>query len=557
MDLPPFRPSLDFVPPPLPGHATTTSLDFGTTSFEFGLEAPLQHSTPHEKANLHRRGSHKSNRSLPEMTPKTGLLEDVKQALKHYGRSIDTPAKTPKQAKQNVIKRKASGETKSPLKGILKSRPSLDSLAVGLDLPPIPTQMRKAADKETKAAGKAKAIAAQTTEPVASVVVSSPPAPVNHVNRVPVPYTALETVAERDEVSNRSIASLEAPHSIGHDTHQPEAMNRDILDERGLPVDGFELSFEHDPEQLEEMEMVMTQFDSFATDAYISSTSEPSLSRSNSFNRPHSFAGSTSASKLQLPIPHKNREAEGKVSTETFMTMDSVGIPDPIQDSPSPALATQSSRGSLILVSNRSRESSAGPATACEPQAISSETISSGGKKAVRSSVHGQNNVSTFKRNSGQISGVVPLRSGLKPLILAPVARGERATMLSDDNLLSARSDRLGVKQDQHGRGDSAFKFDDADDDDAIFTHSPRKAARNPLQEKKNVTPNVVQQEVSQKQRTKDATVPIPPAATLPLNIINNNNKSSRGPPASPKKTNRPSSRASSRGPAQARSVRL
>jgi hypothetical protein len=548
MDLPPFRPSLDFVPPPLPGHATTTSLDFGTTSFEFGLEAPLQHSTPHEKANLHRRGSHKSNRSLPEMTPKTGLLEDVKQALKHYGRSIDTPAKTPRQAKRNVIKRKASGETKSPLKGILKSRPSLDSLAVGLDLPPIPTQMRKAADKETKAAGKAKTIADRKTEPVASVAVSSPPAPVNRVNRVPVPYTALETVAERDEVSNRSIASLEAPHSVGHDTHQPEAMNR----EHGLPVDSFELSFEHDPEQLEEMEMVMTQFDSFATDAYISSTSEPSLSRSNSFNRPHSFAGSTSASKLQLPIPHKNREAEGKVSTETFMTMDSVGIPDPIQDSPSPALATQSSRGSLILVSNRSRESSAGPATACEPQAISSETISSGGKKAVRSSVHGQNNVSTFKRNSGQISGVVPLRSGLKPLILAPVARGERATMLSDDNLLSARSDRLGVKQDQHGRGDSAFKFDDADDDDAIFTHSPRKAARNPLQEKKNVITNVAQEQVSQKQRTKDATVPIAPAATF-----NNNNKSSRGPPVSPKKMNRPSSRASSRGPAQARSVRL
>jgi hypothetical protein len=486
------------------------------------------------------------------MTPKTGLLEDVKQALKHYGRSIDTPAKTPKQAKRNVIKRKASGETKSPLKGILKSRPSLDSLAVGLDLPPIPTQMRKAADKETKAAGKAKTIAAHKTEPVASVVVSSPPAPVNHVNRVPVPYTSLETVAERDEVSNRSIASLEAPHSIGHDTHQPEAMNRDVLDERGLPVDCFELSFEHDPEQLEEMEMVMTQFDSFATDAYISSTSEPSLSRSNSFNRPHSFAGSTSTSKLQLPIPHKNRKAEGKVSTETFMTMDSVGIPDPIQDSPSPALATQSSRGSLILVSNRLRESSAGPATACEPQAISSETISSGGKKAVRSSVHGQNNVSTFKRNSGQISGVVPLRSGLKPLILAPVARGERATMLSDDNLLSARSDRLGVKQDQYGRGDSAFKFDDADDDDAIFTHSPRKAARNPLQDKKNVITNVAQEQVSQKQRTKDATVPIAPAATF-----NNNNKSSRGPPVSPKKMNRPSSRASSRGPAQARSVRL
>lgn len=551
MDLPPFRPSLDFVPPPLPGHATSTSLDLGLTSFEFGAGLPLQHSTPHEKASLQRRGSHKSNKSLPTVSPKTGLLEDVKQALKQYGRSIDTPAKTPMPVKQNVIKRKGSGGITGPVKGILKSRPSLDSLAIGLDLPPIPTQLRKAADKETKAAAKAVSSAGPT--PTAGI--SSPPAPhMNTVEGVSARYTSLETVAERDEISNRSIASLEAPHSVGHETHQAEVINRDALDEHGLPVDAFELSFEHDPEQLEEMEMVMTQFDSFATDAYVSDPSGPS--RSNSLNRPHSFTGSTPASLLQLPVPNQNREAEGKVSTESFMTMSSVGGADPIHDSPSPALAAQPSRSSLILTSNRSREASPRPVTSDEPQAITSETISSGGRKAVRSSVHGQNNVSTFKRNSGLVPAVAPLRSGLKPLILAPVARGERETMLSDDDLVSpiSASERLGVKQDSHGRGDSAFKFDDAVDEDAIFTHSPARKTRNPLQEKKN--PNMLfgsaQQQVPVKQPLKETAIR-PVAEQVKIA------KTSRGPPpVSPKKAiSRPSSRASSRGPGQRRSVRL
>ena len=551
------------MPPPLPGHASSASLDLGHASFDFASGLPLQHSTPHDKSGLQRRGSHKSNHSLPAISPKTGLLEDVKQALKQYGRSIDTPAKGPAVTKRNLIKRKASGETKSPLKGILKSRPSLDSLAVGLDLPPIPTQMRKAADKEAKAAHKIKknssanerisGHAVSTENPSTPVALPGSQAPNNDGLLAP-----LATVAEGEEVSNRSCSSLEAPHSVGHETHQPEAIDRDVLDERGLPIDGFELSFDHDPEQLEEMEMVMTELDSMATDAYVSSTRDPSRSRTSSLHRPHSFAGSTSASTLQLPIPHQTREAEGKVSTETFMTMDSVDGMDPMHDSPSPALASHASRNTLILVSNRSREPSVPQPESSGPQAITSETISSGGRKAVRSSVHGQNNVSTFKRNSSQMTSGVPPRSGLKPLILAPVARGERETMLSDDALIPATtasaplaaSERLGVKQEHHGRGDSAFKFDDADDEEAIFTHSPRKVVRNPLQERKNVPSSGVKQDNAQEKPMKDF------AATAPR-VKSNDAKSIRGPPVSPKKLSRPSSRASSRGPGQRRSVRL
>lgn len=497
MDLPPFRPSLDFVPPPLPAHGASTSFDLGSSSFGFDGSQDAQHSTPYGKSSLRRRGSLKNNQSLPSISPKTGLLEDVKQALKQYGRSIDTPAKMPRQA---PIRRKDSrenaGTTKSPLRGILKSRPSLDSLAVGIDLPPIPVQMRKAADKETKAARKNNVSTGLKTKasPSAKAVnmVSPPSAKTPAGERVSVPHTPLDTVSERDETSNRSMSSPEAPHSVGHETCQAETIDPGRLGENGLPVDGFELSFEHDPDQLEEMEMVMTQLDRAATDAYVSSQSEPSRSRSSSFTRPHSFAGSTAPAQVFLPVPQLRAEAENKISTDTLATIDSFGG-DPVQDSPSPALRTQPSRDDLILASKRSRESYVVPKSAREPQAITSQTLSTGGRAAVRSSVHGDNYVSSFKRETA------PLTNGLRPLMLAAVANKERKTLLTDEEDQQENPDsalgkplinaRLAVIQrEPHGRGGSTgSKFDDADEEDSLFTHSPRKVIRaQPLSENLN-----------------------------------------------------------------------
>jgi hypothetical protein len=497
MDLPPFRPSLDFVPPPLPVHGASTSFDLSNSPFGVDSSQDVQHSTPYGKSSLRRRGSHKNNQSLPSISPRTGLLEDVKQALKQYGRSIDTPAKIPRQA---PIRRKDSrenvGTTKSPLRGILKSRPSLDSLAVGIDLPPIPVQMRKAADKEAKAARKNKISTGSNTKASPSTkaanMVSPPSAKTPVGERVSVPHTPLDTVSEHDETSNRSMSSPEAPHSVGHETCQAETIDPGRLGENGLPVDGFELSFEHDPDQLEEMEMVMTQLDRAATDAYVSSQSEPSRSRSSSVTRPRSFAGSTTPAQVFLPIPQLRAEADNKVSTDTFATIDSFGG-DPVQDSPSPALRVQPSRDELVLASKRSRESYVVPKSAREPQAITSQTVSTGGRAAVRSSVHGDNYVSSFKRETA------PLKNGLRPLMLAAVANKERKTLLTDEenqqeNPHSAfdkpvTDARLAVIQrESHGRGESTTsKFDDADEEDSLFTHSPRKVIRaQPLSENRN-----------------------------------------------------------------------
>ena len=497
MDLPPFRPSLDFVAPPLPVHGISTSFDLGSSSFGFDGHQDVQHSTPYGKSSLRRRGSHKNNHSLPSISPKTGLLEDVKQALKQYGRSIDTPAKTPRQA---PIRRKDSrekvGTAKSPLRGILKSRPSLDSLAVGIDLPPIPVQMRKAADKEAKAARKSKTNTDSNTKSSASAKATNLVSPSSLKTpaggRVSVPHTPLDTVSEHDETSHRSMSSPEAPHSVGHETCQAEAIDPGRLSENGLPLDGFELSFDHDPEQLEEMEMVMTQLDRAETNAYVSSQSEPSLSRSSSFTRPHSFAGSTTPAQAFLPVPQPRAGADNKVSTDTLATIDSFAG-DPVQDSPSPALRTQPSRDELILASKRSRESCVAPKSAREPQAITSQTISTGGRAAVRSSVHGDNYVSSFKREPA------PLKNGLRPLMLAAVANKERKTLLTneEDQREEAQphasgpavNSRLAVFQrESHGRGESTTsKFDDADEEDSLFTHSPRKVIRaHPLSENRN-----------------------------------------------------------------------
>lgn len=162
MDLTTFRPSLDFVPPPLPTRGRAASLDIASASFDFARSSDGHQSTPVAKqANLDMTASLASRRSLPLLSPKTTLLEDVKGALRQYGRNIDTPAKTPPPVK--VSRKKSSRQnplplpkrSMSPLRGILKTRPSLDALAIGIDLPPIPREMKKAAEREKAAIGKA------------------------------------------------------------------------------------------------------------------------------------------------------------------------------------------------------------------------------------------------------------------------------------------------------------------------------------------------------------------------------------------------------------------
>ena len=133
------------------------------------------------------------------------------------------------------------------------------------------------------------------------------------------------------------------------------------------------------------------------------------------------------------------------------------------------------------------------PKSAREPQAITSQTLSTGGRAAVRSSVHGDNYVSSFKRETA------PLKNGLRPLMLAAVANKERKTLLTDEEdqqenpdsalgkpLINARL--VVIQREPHGRGGSTgSKFDDADEEDSLFTHSPRKVIRaQPLSENLN-----------------------------------------------------------------------
>ena len=152
MDLPPFRPSLDFVHPPVPNHGPSSSVDDKMTSFDFGSSPPsMLHSTPYQKPVVTQ-----STPGLPTFTPKMGLLHEVKDALRQYGRSIDTPAPAsqPKIAARGPLSTNVSLLSirgRQPLQGILKNRPSLDSLAAGIDLPPIPNKVRKAASKDLRA----------------------------------------------------------------------------------------------------------------------------------------------------------------------------------------------------------------------------------------------------------------------------------------------------------------------------------------------------------------------------------------------------------------------
>lgn len=347
----------------------------------------MLHSTPYQKPVVTQ-----STPGLPTFTPKMGLLHEVKDALRQYGRSIDTPAPAsqPKIAARGPLSTNVSLLSirgRQPLQGILKNRPSLDSLAAGIDLPPIPNKVRKAASKEVRAAqksndGRSQVLAHPLTHPAA-------------MGQIATPVRALETVSEDGLLTRGQLSPASVPHPIGQESQQPERISASAVSALGLPI---ELSFEHEPTQLEEMEMVMTQLDKASTHLYLAeSTHQPS--------RPHSFHGQVSAPRLLFDRSARPSQQGPKCSTATTATIDSLGEASAM-DSPSPAMAWGARRGSLLRTGQDSTKATQKLDRAQDRESLSKAVVE-------RSSVYGQTNVSRLPPHAKRTS-----RVGLKPLIL-------------------------------------------------------------------------------------------------------------------------------------------
>jgi hypothetical protein len=383
--------------------------------------------------------------------------------------------------------------------------------------------MKKAANKETKAAqrlpkGQADKVATSSQAAHASTSNSpeTPPVVKSTSQCVDVQHTPLYPVSEQDETSIHSSLNFSAPRSVGHETNQMEHLDPLQTDERGLPLDAIELSFEHDEAGLEEMEMVLTRLNRESTEMYMSASADISFAPSLKGSLPPTLAGHASEEHLRLPATSAN-----KFSTDTFATMESINSVDPVHDSPSPAIHPHPSRASLNLAY------SAGP----------TETSV---KKSVRTSVHGNNQISKVQP--------VPVRAGLRPLILGQILRGERESVVlgpsQNQNLVVPAK----TGKEEHERGDSVFKFDDAEED-TLFTVSPmKKIRRKPLDDISHA-----QSRDPRSRENSSAKLRENPKGTQPREVKDRSRSPSKivGP--------RPSSRAGTRpyAPTTARSVRI
>ncbi len=252
MDIPPFRPSLDLCPSPIT-HGRSSSVEFAVNgSFDVG---EAEQSTP--KRNVRRRTGHKSNRSLPVVSP-GDLVEEIIEALDEYGKFMETPVR-------NFAKLQAADmRRKSPAKGFLKKPPSPwlanSNMIVELsthDLPPLPDNLDELLEQHGRSSRACRpsvpvppiehSLAEEQTTPKAS--------------RTALPFrgdsnaSSLSTVAERSgEISSTS-------------PFRPNKMS--ISTEHMLDIGGPAVPADHE-EAIEEMEMMLSM-DSPTVESYMAS----------------------------------------------------------------------------------------------------------------------------------------------------------------------------------------------------------------------------------------------------------------------------------------------
>lgn len=252
LDLPPFRPSLDFIPvPPIPAKYATPNMAAGRASLDFANPDAVQSTpkgTPVSK-------DHKHNISLSHlaspnfMNEMKGYLEDFAKTPKHRRVALlQTPRDTPSESRnlRKTVLTKRSDDSIGPVRGILKRKTSTES-NFGHELPPIPVEISVALRRPPKTSDSS----ALSVESVAEIPIrmrlSGNRQYVLDPEQLPVVPEGEETGHVAAIVLPRSRFSTDVPASIGHD----------------------DLSFQEDQDVVDEMEKFLTSMESPQTSAYM------------------------------------------------------------------------------------------------------------------------------------------------------------------------------------------------------------------------------------------------------------------------------------------------
>lgn len=251
LDLPPFRPSLDFIPvPPIPAKYATANLAAGRASLDFCNPDAVQSTpkgTPVSK-------DHKHNISLSHfaspnfMSEMKGFLEDLAKTPKNQRVALlqsagDASARLGDARKASLGKR--SDDSIGPIRGILKSKASSESVR-GHELPPIPVDMPIVPARSSSASSANLSVRNAAEIPI-RMRLSGSRVYAHDPEQLPVVPEGEETGHIAAISLPRSRFSTDVPASIGHD----------------------ELSFQEDENVVDEMEKFLTSMESPQTSAYL------------------------------------------------------------------------------------------------------------------------------------------------------------------------------------------------------------------------------------------------------------------------------------------------